>query len=203
MARKPLIRTQDFPYHVCARVNNRDRWPISMERAWSVVREIHNETVKKYGFQTLGFVMMNNHYHWLLMTPEANLDGGMRYFQTRTSTYILALCGRMNRLYGGRYKWTVIQSQENLLRTYRYILMNPVRAGICGRPDEYAFSSLNSLGWDLEVGPTLLSELPTDPALQADWMLSLRAQDDEDRIRYALRRRTFSMPRGKSGFGSF
>ena len=60
-----------------------------MDHAWEIFKEVHNETVAQYGFESHAFVLMNNHYHWNNSTPHENVDEGMAYFQTQTSKKIL------------------------------------------------------------------------------------------------------------------
>jgi putative transposase len=55
--------------------------------------------------------------------------------------------GVINQIFGGRYKWCLIQSQQYLSNCYRYVYQNPVRAGIVRRCEEYPFSTIqNTLG---------------------------------------------------------
>lgn len=203
MGRKSLIRTNEYPYHIWARVNNRERWPISMDSVWEEFRILHNNIVERFEFRTLAFVLMNNHYHWLLTTPRSNLDEGMRHFQTASSKRILSLSGRQNRLYGGRYGWSVIRTNEGVLKNYRYILMNPVRSGSSTSPDLYPFSTYNSHGWKVQYADSLLSDVPKDKGVQTGWMMRLRTTDDEIRIQSALRRRVFKTPRNGNGYREF
>jgi putative transposase len=98
------------------------------------------------GWRMHAFVLMSNHYHWLVETPEANLVAGMRWFQTTWTARFNRrhrLCGH---LFQGRYKAVVVDPEE---RSYfatlsDYIHLNPVRARLVGLNDrlvDYRWSS--------------------------------------------------------------
>lgn len=90
----------------------------------------------------VSFVLMSNHYHMLLYTPNGNLDRFMYEFNKRFALKIQKEAGVINQIFGGRYKWSLIQSREYLSNCYRYVYQNPVRAGLCFRCEEYPFSTL-------------------------------------------------------------
>ena len=104
---------------------------------------------KKYCVDIHAWVLMTNHIH-LLCTP--NVDGGVskmmqdigrlyvRYFN---KTY-----KRSGTLWEGRFKSSLVQSESYLLSVYRYIELNPVRAGMVDDPADYEYSSyrVNALG---------------------------------------------------------
>lgn len=200
MPRQDLIRTAEFPYHIRARANNREPWPVPMERVWDIFSEVHSQVVKDYGFLSHAFTLMNNHYHWTASTPNENLDEGMRFFQAQTSKKIAKSSGRINRIYGGRYGWSLLPSPDSFQRTFRYVHMNPVRAGVCASPIHYPWSTLVNRGIDVVEAEGFTDGMPQTPAALAKWMLDLREVDDEVRIRRALRRKVFNFPRAPSGF---
>ncbi|SBS36456.1 Transposase IS200 like protein [Marinomonas spartinae] len=88
---------------------------------------------------------MTNHVH-LLATPQ-DKDGlsrmiqalGRKYVQYFNDTY-----GRTGTLWEGRYKPTLVDSEHYLLTVYRYIELNPVRAGMVNHASEYPWSSYQS-----------------------------------------------------------
>ena len=88
------------------------------------------------------YVLMSNHVH-ILASPEIKTSisktlqsVGRRYVQYFNHTY-----KRTGTLWEGRYKATVIDSEQYLLTCMRYIELNPVRAGMVGKPSEYPWSS--------------------------------------------------------------
>lgn len=88
---------------------------------------------------------MHNHYHLLIQTPNGNLDRFMYEFNKRLALKIQYEAGSINQIFGGRYKWCLIQSQNYLSNCYRYVYQNPVRAGLVNRCEDYSFSTLKTL----------------------------------------------------------
>ena len=89
-----------------------------------------------------GYVLMSDHFH-LLATP-ADRHGLSRAMQTVGRAYVRYFNDRYERagaLWDGRFKATVIESERYLFTCMAYIELNPVRAGIVSRPEEYAWSS--------------------------------------------------------------
>jgi len=95
------------------------------------------------------WVFMNNHLH-LLVTPgeESSLPKTMQSVGRRYSHYFNSTYHRSGSLWEGRYKCSLIETERYLLCCYRYIEMNPVRAGIVVNPADYPYSSFhaNALG---------------------------------------------------------
>ena len=89
------------------------------------------EACEKTGWRVHAYVLMSNHYHLLLDTPEANLVSGMKWLQgTYTQRYNLkhGICGH---LFQGRYKAVVVEPEGMYLQVVStYIHLNPARAGL-------------------------------------------------------------------------
>ncbi len=108
--------------------------------------------MKKTGWEVLAWVIMDNHYHWLLRTPKPNLVAGMSWFQGTYTQRYNARHRVWGHLFGGRYKAIPVQPQENgrgdYLKTLMdYIHLNPVRAKMVDSEHglgllEYRWSSL-------------------------------------------------------------
>jgi hypothetical protein len=84
---------------------------------------------------------MDNHFHLLIETPEGNLSLGMRqlngvYTQTFNKRH-----GRVGHLFQGRYKAILIQKDSYLLEVCRYVVLNPVRAGLVKDPGQWRWGS--------------------------------------------------------------
>lgn len=93
------------------------------------------EACKKTGWEVLAWVIMDNHYHWLLRTPKPNLVAGMSWFQGTYTQRYNARHRLWGHLFGGRYKAIPVQPHEDGGRDYLrtlmdYIHLNPVRAGM-------------------------------------------------------------------------
>lgn len=145
MPRKNLIRSENLPYHVTARSNNKEWFTLPMPEMWDLSQESLSEAIAINPVEIISFVLMGNHYHMLLVTPEGNLDAFMYEFNKRLALKVKDRSGQINRIFGGRYKWCLIQSQQYFSNCYRYVYQNPVRAGLVHRCEEYPYSSLRSL----------------------------------------------------------
>ncbi len=145
MPRKPLIRSKFLPYHVTSRTNNKEWFSLELELVWEIAQRAMREAILLHPVNIVSFVLMNNHYHLLLYTPEGNLDKFMYEFNKRFALEIKRRSGHINHIFGGRYKWCLIESQQYFMNCYRYVYQNPIRAGLVCRCEDYPYSSLRSL----------------------------------------------------------
>lgn len=105
----------------------------------------------KYACHMHAYVLMDNHVH-LLLTPDKN-DSLSRMLQWAAARYVRYVNDRLERtgtLWESRFRSSAILSARYLLTCYRYIELNPVRAGMVAHPSEHAWSSYrrNALGID-------------------------------------------------------
>ncbi|MFM8982894.1 MAG: transposase, partial [Spartobacteria bacterium] len=91
------------------------------------------EACERAGFRVHAFVLMTNHYHLLLETPEANLSAGMGWFQNAYTRRINTRHRLWGHLFGGRYKAIVVEEGNWFWEVLDYIHLNPVRAGLVSR----------------------------------------------------------------------
>ena len=84
---------------------------------------------------------MSTHYHVLVRTPEPNLAAGMRLLNHRFACYFNKRHGGSGAVFRTRYHSGLIETDGHLLEVCRYIALNPVRAGVCDRPEEWNWSS--------------------------------------------------------------
>jgi putative transposase len=163
MARLPRYVLVGQPQHVIVRGNNRE--PIFYaDEDYRFYLETLKKACAKHQCDVHAYVLMTNHVH-LLITPNKS-DGlskviqmlGRYYVQYFNYTY-----RRTGTLWEGRYKATLIDSEHYALGCYRYIELNPVRAGMVDHPSEYPWSSYasNALGKtnELVVGHALYKRL--------------------------------------------
>jgi putative transposase len=101
-----------------------------------------SEAVAKYQIDLHAWVLMTNHVH-LLMTPSTDDGIGlcMQYIGRYYVRYFNYQFDRTGTLFEGRFKSSLVQSQMYLLSCYRYIELNPVRAGLVDDPADYVWSS--------------------------------------------------------------
>jgi putative transposase len=91
------------------------------------------------------YCLMTNHVH-LLLTPQTSESCAqlMKGIGQLHSQYVNRQYRRSGTLWEGRFKSCVVQSEDYLISCYRYIELNPVRAGICGHPRDYPWSSFHA-----------------------------------------------------------
>jgi putative transposase len=112
-------------------------------------RDCLQDACEKHGCEVHAYVFMTNHVH-LLMTPSSESSIG-RVMQSVGRRYVQRFNTRYQRtgtLWEGRYRATVVLSEQYLFACYRYIELNPVRAGLVAAPRDYRWSSFraNALG---------------------------------------------------------
>lgn len=148
MARQPRLVIAGQPMHVVQRGNNRQATFFSDED-YRVYLEAIEKAIVKYPVDVHAYVLMTNHVH-LLLTPheEIALSRFMQAVGRRYVRYVNCVYKRSGTLWEGRYKSALIDTDAYLFKCYRYIEMNPVRAAMVERPDEYQWSSFhrNALG---------------------------------------------------------
>ena len=140
MARALRIEYPGAFYHVTSRGNEQKEIFKSNKDREQFLHYI--ETAKeRYGAVMHSYCLMNNHYHLLLETPKGNLSQIMRHINGAYTTYFNVKRKRFGHLFQGRYKSILVDADEYAKELSRYIHLNPVRAGIVSRPEEYEWSS--------------------------------------------------------------
>lgn len=148
-------------YHVIARGNGKANiYSDTEDRAKFI--ELYSKSLNRYNIKCYSFCLMSNHYHLLLETPDANLSDGMHQLNAEYAQYYNRRHDRSGHLFQGRYKAIVVQRDPYLLELCRYIVLNPVRAGLVEDPIQYKWSSYRTT-----IGATdRFSDL-----LEVDWVL--------------------------------
>lgn len=90
------------------------------------------------------YVLMGNHYHLLLETPEANLSQGMHRLNGTYSLRFNRRHERVGHLFQGRFHAVLVDKDAHLLELLRYVVLNPVRAGLVGLPQDWEWSNYRS-----------------------------------------------------------
>ena len=99
------------------------------------------EAQEKYGYLLHCYVLMTNHYNLIIETPRANLSSLMHYINSSYTNYINIKKRHSGHLFQGRYKAILIDRDSYLLELSRYLHLNPVRAKMMERPEDYPYSS--------------------------------------------------------------
>ena len=130
MARSIRIEYPGAFYHVMARGNRRE--PIFWnEEDRAVFLRTLGEACGMTGWRAHAWVLMGNHYHLLLETPESNLVSGMQWMQNTWTRRFNSRHQVWGRLFGDRYKAVLVEGSGYYYETLLdYIHLNPVRAGL-------------------------------------------------------------------------
>ncbi|MBV1873156.1 MAG: transposase [Gammaproteobacteria bacterium] len=153
MARLPRLNLPGIPQHVIQRGNNQ-QVSFFKDKDYAVYLDKLKLYSKKYSVAVHSYVLMTNHVH-LLMTPETE-QGVSQMMQSLGRYYVRYInqtYERTGTLWEGRYKSTLVDSDNYFLTVSRYIELNPVRAGMVAHPAEYPWSSYqcNALGKPIEL----------------------------------------------------
>jgi putative transposase len=142
MPRMGRIVLANYPHHIVQRGHNRQvvfAEPGDFERYLADLRELKDA----FGIKVYAFCLMTNHVHLLLAPGESTSGLGqlMKALAARMTRYRNKLEGRSGTLWESRYKSSIVQSDTYLLACSRYIELNPVRARMVERAEDYRWSS--------------------------------------------------------------
>jgi putative transposase len=129
MARKLRLEYPGAIYHVINRGNYRTDI-FQTDGAKAAFEACLFEVCRKSGWVLHAFVLMGNHYHLAVETPEGNLAAGMQWLQTTFANRFNRLRGERGHLFQGRYKSLLVEAGAALGQVCHYLHLNPVRAGI-------------------------------------------------------------------------
>lgn len=142
MPRQLLVKSETHPYHITSRCNNKEFFPLPLSEVWEIMLAQLKRCHVEHSMGIHAFVLMGNHFHLLCHTPKANIDECMHSFLRMVSIIVNRRASSVNHLWGGRYRWSLIDSQRHYYQVYRYIFQNPIRAGIANRVENYPYSTL-------------------------------------------------------------
>ena len=160
MARPLRIEYPGAVYHVTSRGNEKKpvfKDDIDRQNFLNTLQHVN----KRYHWICHAYCLMTNHYHLLIETPDGNLALGMRQLNGVYTQLFNKRHGRVGHLFQGRYKAILIQKDSHLLEVSRYVVLNPVRAKMVEKPEDWKWSSYLA---------TAGSEKP-HTSLTTDWVL--------------------------------
>ena len=99
------------------------------------------QVITRFNWLCHAWCLMNNHYHLLVETPDGNLSKGMRQLNGVYTQASNRRNQRVGHLFQGRFKAIMVDSDSYLLELARYVVLNPVRAGIAKKPADWPWSS--------------------------------------------------------------
>ena len=180
MTRPLRIQFPGGVYHVTARGNGRQTLfldDIDHERFLAVLADV----VTTHHVLCHAYCLMANHYHLLVETPDANLSRAMHQLNGLFARYFNRRHERPGHVLQGRFHAQVIDRESYLREVCRYIVLNPVRAGLAAHPRDWRWSSYRATAGEASV-PAFLT---------VDWILSLghtrsRAKAEDRYARFVM-----------------
>ncbi len=161
MARPLRLEHAGALWHVTSRGNERRRiFRDACDRR--VFLSVLADAIGRYGWRLHAYVLMGNHYHLLVETPEANLSDGMHRLNAIHSQRFNRRHGRVGHLLQGRFKGILVEKERHLLELVRYLVLNPVRAGLVPTAVEWPWSNFRATAG--------LSPCPT--WLETEWTIA-------------------------------
>lgn len=130
MPRKQRIEYPGAIYHIISRGNYRKDLFTHEMTAEAFERAIF-EAAERCGWKLYAYVIMSNHYHLAIETPDPNMVEGMRWLQSTFATRFNRFRNERGHVFQGRYKSLLVNEDRPLLGLINYIHLNPVRAKLC------------------------------------------------------------------------
>jgi putative transposase len=172
--RKPRTQVADIPYHVSTR-GNRKQEIVRDARDCLRLRAILREVVLRRDWACFAYCFMRNHYHLVVRCPAPDIAKGMREINHLVALTFNRRYGYQGHLFERRYWSELIETDAYLLNTIRYIALNPVRAGLAAKPEDWPWSSY----------PGSVGFVPADDFVALDELLKMFAPIRE-RAQHAL-----------------
>lgn len=140
MARPLRLEFSDAVYHVTSRGDRREAiYEDDADRARFL--DLLAQVIEAFNWMCPAYCLMSNHYHLVIQTPDGNLTKGMRHLNGVFTQLSNRRHGRSGHLFQGRYKAIVVDADRYLLELARYVVLNPVRAGMVIEPGAWPWSS--------------------------------------------------------------
>ena len=156
MSRPLRIEFPDALYHVTARGDRREDIFEDDQDRHTFLATLE-QVISQFNWTCYAWCLMGNHYHLLIQTPDGNLSKGMRQLNGVYTQASNRRHRRVGHLFQGRFKAILVDSDAYLLELARYVVLNPVRAGMVKKPENWAWSSYRaSMG--LKPAPAWLAE---------------------------------------------
>jgi len=140
MARPLRVEYPGAFYHVINRGNAGEKI-FKNQRDKNKFLEYLQKAGERFSLIIHTYCLMSNDYHVLIETPQANLGRAMQWLNVCYATYYNRKRQRSGHLFQGRFKALLIEADEYLKELSRYVHLNPVRAKLVAKPQDYAWSS--------------------------------------------------------------
>jgi len=166
MARPLRIEYPGAVYHVTSRGNAREKI-FRDDQDRETFLETLASVVKRYNWLCHAYCLMDNHYHVMIETQDANLSKGMRQLNGVYTQRYNRRHGKPGHVFQGRFKAILVQKDSYLLELNRYVVLNPVRAKMIEDPEDWKWSSYPATAGLKKVPDYLIT----------DWLLQQFGRD--------------------------
>lgn len=162
MARKPRTCLPDVTYHVYSRCIER-RNLLQKDHYKDLLVKVLARTQTMYKFELISYVIMDNHFHFVIRTleGEADISRIMQYIKARFAEMYNRSNNRTGPFWNERYRDVIVEMQNNpvvyLLWLLWYLGYNPVRKNFATNPRKYRFSSLNVYLFEDHASPVIIT----------------------------------------------
>jgi putative transposase len=168
MSRSLRILEAGGLYHVHARGN--EKMPIYRDdvdrRRFMTILDIATE---RYRVECHAYCLMTNHYHLVLRTLDPNLSAAMQYLNGVYAQSWNKRHARVGHVFQGRFKGQLMQRDGYFLEACRYVVLNPVRAGLVKNPEDWMWSSYASTAGLVPRLKLLTTALILGPQPASEW----------------------------------
>lgn len=166
MARPLRIVERDGIYNVGSRGNNKETM-FRDATDWMEFLRLLAKVATRHCWEGWAYCLMGNHFHLVVQLPHLGLSEGMQLLNSGYAVRANSRYRRTGHLVRNRFYSQQVESEAHLLELCRYVVLNPVRAGLCRSPAEWPWSSYRATA-GLE---------PEHPFLSTNGILSLFAED--------------------------
>ncbi|HEY7149379.1 MAG TPA: transposase [Gaiellaceae bacterium] len=161
MPRTPRLQVGGCVYHVTSRgVARQDIYRDDRDRRQFL--RLLDEVVARHDWACHAFVLMSTHYHLVVRTANPDLARGMQRLNSCYAQHFNRRHGYTGHRFERRYHSVLVETDAHAIELFRYLALNPVRAGICSDPGEWPWSSYSAL----------LRSSTVPHCLSRDWLLT-------------------------------
>jgi REP element-mobilizing transposase RayT len=143
MPRSPRVEIPGGFWHLIARGVRKE--PIfTDDRDYERFLQLLAEVIEQFGWICHAYCLMPNHYHLVVETPRATLSDGMERLNGRYAQWFNRRHGLEGHVFERRFRSVPVVGDAHVLELSRYVVLNPVRAGLCRDAAGWRWSSFRA-----------------------------------------------------------